>query len=86
MHIRVSNCSGGEVTRQRQESRANNEVRKPTHQGSSPTPHVPISYAHRQHNTKHNIFAHIHSGHQDPAYRRGTSTFKPSVFPTLFSL
>ena len=32
------------------------------------------------------FFLHIHSGHQDPAYRRGTPTFKPSVFPTLFSL
>ena len=88
MHIRVSYCSGDfcEVTRQRKESRANNDVRKPTHPGSSPTPHVPTSHAHRQHNTKHNFFSHIHSGHHDPAYRCGTPTFKPSVFPTLFSL
>ena len=50
--------------------------------------HMFLPHTHTDSTTKNTtfFFSHIHSGHQDPACHRGTLTFKPSVFPTLFSL
>ena len=85
MHIRINgHYSGGEVTRQRQESRANNEVQKLPHLGSSPTSHVPTSHTHRQRNTKHSFFytftVDTRTPHAAAAHRHLNPVFSPFVF------
>ena len=94
MHIRVSNCSGGEVTRQRQESRANNEVRKPTHPRSSPTLHVPrlTRAPTAQHKTQlffYTFTVDTRTPHAAAAHRHLNPVFSPlyslfDLFPYIF--